>query len=111
MSSALIFSVDYASLRKLYGNSVLIRPLEMCGLYKCRMKDIGRPKATVAAEFVMQRVQGTVVTAHQCYIQDKEEDFYRQFDIVIGAWGPASHRRCFSDDVGTRLVSQVLLSP
>merc|ERR1719362_2529827 len=44
-----------------------------------RQKDVGRFKAEVAAEFINQRVPGTNVTPHNCKIQEKHEDFYRQF--------------------------------
>ena len=40
-------------------------------------------QAEVAAEFINKRVHGTKVTAHNCKIQDKDEDFYRQFHLVI----------------------------
>ena len=37
----------------------------------------------MAAEFINQRVPGTNVTAHNCKIQEKDEDFYRQFHLII----------------------------
>ena len=48
-----------------------------------RKADVGRPKATVAAEFVMKRVAGVTVTPHYCPIQDKDEDWYRQFQVIV----------------------------
>ena len=37
----------------------------------CRMRDVGRPKAEVAAERIMERVQGFTVTPHFGRIEDK----------------------------------------
>lgn len=48
-----------------------------------RRKDIGKPKAEVAAEFINNRISGCHVKPHFCKIQDFDEDFYRQFNIVI----------------------------
>lgn len=48
-----------------------------------REKDIGRPKAVVAAEFISSRLPGVNVRAHHGKIQDKSADFYREFSIVI----------------------------
>ncbi|KAG0035451.1 hypothetical protein BGZ81_007997 [Podila clonocystis] len=48
-----------------------------------RRADVGRPKAVTAAAFVNKRVQGVTVTPHYCKIQDKDEDFYREFAIII----------------------------
>ncbi|KAF9576261.1 hypothetical protein EC968_009823 [Mortierella alpina] len=48
-----------------------------------RRADVGKPKAVTAAEFINKRVQGVTVTPHYCKIQDKDEDFYQQFALVI----------------------------
>ena len=48
-----------------------------------RKSDVGRPKATVAAEFIMKRVSGVTVEAHHCPIQEKDPDWYRQFQVIV----------------------------
>ncbi|KAM7217407.1 putative NEDD8-activating enzyme E1 catalytic subunit [Rhypophila decipiens] len=48
-----------------------------------RQSDVGKSKAEVAAKFVMNRVKGVTITPHNCKIQDKDEDFYMQFQIVV----------------------------
>uniref|UniRef100_A0A8C1EKE5 NEDD8-activating enzyme E1 catalytic subunit n=1 Tax=Cyprinus carpio carpio TaxID=630221 RepID=A0A8C1EKE5_CYPCA len=48
-----------------------------------RPKDVGRPKAEVAADFVNGRVPGCNVVPHFKKIQDLDETFYRQFHIVV----------------------------
>ena len=48
-----------------------------------RQKDVGSAKATVAAEFVMKRVPSCKINAYVGKIQDKDEDYYMQFNIVI----------------------------
>lgn len=48
-----------------------------------RKADVGRPKATVAAEFIMKRVSGVSVEAHHCPIQDKDAEWYRQFQVIV----------------------------
>lgn len=48
-----------------------------------RRSDVGKPKAVVAAEFIMKRVKGVKVTPYFGKIQDKDEEYYMQFGLVI----------------------------
>ncbi|XP_071228377.1 NEDD8-activating enzyme E1 catalytic subunit-like isoform X6 [Salvelinus alpinus] len=48
-----------------------------------RTKDVGRPKADVAADFINGRVPGCQVVPHFNKIQDFDESFYRQFHIIV----------------------------
>jgi ubiquitin-activating enzyme E1 C len=58
-----------------------------------RMKDVSRAKAEVAAEFIMQRVPGCIVHPYVGKIQDKDEDFYRQFNLIISGLDNIEARR------------------
>ncbi|KZT51078.1 hypothetical protein CALCODRAFT_521596 [Calocera cornea HHB12733] len=58
-----------------------------------RPKDVGKPKAIVAAEFVMSRVPGTKVTPYFGKIQDKDESYYMQFNLVICGLDSVEARR------------------
>nr|POF19895.1 isoform 2 of nedd8-activating enzyme e1 catalytic subunit [Quercus suber] len=48
-----------------------------------REKDVGKAKATVAAEFVMRRVPSCKITPYVGKIQDRDEDYYMQFNLII----------------------------
>ncbi|KAK9833657.1 hypothetical protein WJX74_002065 [Apatococcus lobatus] len=48
-----------------------------------RLKDVGKPKAEVAAAAINQRVAGVHVTPHFCRIEEKPLEFYQQFQIII----------------------------
>ncbi|BDD60836.1 hypothetical protein MAP00_005932 [Monascus purpureus] len=48
-----------------------------------RQSDIGKPKAEVAAAFVEKRVKGVKITPYVGKIQDKDEDYYMQFKIIV----------------------------
>ncbi|KAJ3194290.1 hypothetical protein HK101_003060 [Irineochytrium annulatum] len=58
-----------------------------------RYKDVGRPKAEVAAEFVMKRVAGCTVVPFFGKIQDKDEEYYSQFSIIICGLDSVEARR------------------
>ncbi|ORY36865.1 hypothetical protein BCR33DRAFT_754749 [Rhizoclosmatium globosum] len=58
-----------------------------------RYKDVGKSKAEVAAEFIMKRVPGCVVTPYYGKIQDKDEEYYSQFQIVICGLDSVEARR------------------
>ncbi|KAI1461594.1 hypothetical protein F4805DRAFT_453479 [Annulohypoxylon moriforme] len=48
-----------------------------------RKDDVGKFKAEVAAKFVEKRVKGVKITPHNCRIQEFDEEFYMQFQIVV----------------------------
>lgn len=54
-----------------------------CPLVCRRAADVGKAKASVAAERIMQRVRGVRVTPHFCRIEDKDPSFYREFNIIV----------------------------
>ena len=60
-----------------------IDPSNLNRQFLFRPGDVGKPKATVAAERIMQRVHGVQVTAHVGMIQDKPLDFYRNFHVIV----------------------------
>ena len=49
----------------------------------CRLKDVGKPKAEVAAQKIKSRVAGVQVTPHFCRIEDKPIEFYEEFHVII----------------------------
>lgn len=55
--------------------------------------DVGKPKATVAAEFVMKRVPGVTVTPYFGKIQDHPPSFYGSFQIIIAGLDSIAARR------------------
>ncbi|VDN58235.1 unnamed protein product [Dracunculus medinensis] len=68
-----------------------------------REKDVGKSKAEVAAAFINERIGDCNVIAHYCKIQDKDDDFYRNFDIVISGLDSVVARRWLN----AKLVSLV----
>lgn len=58
-----------------------------------RKEDVGKPKAEVAAEFIRKRVPGVNITARFCKIQDMDEDYYRQFNMIVAGLDSIEARR------------------
>ncbi|KAG8527017.1 uncharacterized protein KY384_008446 [Bacidia gigantensis] len=48
-----------------------------------READVGKPKAEIAAAFVEKRVKGAVITPYNGKIQDKDEEYYKQFNVIV----------------------------
>ncbi|XP_046406614.1 NEDD8-activating enzyme E1 catalytic subunit-like isoform X2 [Ischnura elegans] len=58
-----------------------------------RLKDVGRPKAEVASEFIMKRVAGCSVKPYYNKIQDFDQEFYQSFNLVICGLDSIAARR------------------
>lgn len=58
-----------------------------------RESDVGKSKAEVAAAFVEKRVKGVKITPYNGKIQDKDEDYYMQFKMVICGLDSVEARR------------------
>ncbi len=54
---------------------------------------MGKFKATVAAEFVMKRVPGVKITPYTEPIQSYDEEFYKQFQLVVAGLDNIEARR------------------
>jgi ubiquitin-activating enzyme E1 C len=48
-----------------------------------RASDVGSYKAEVAAKFVEKRVKGVKITPYCGKIQDKDEEYYMQFGMIV----------------------------
>lgn len=58
-----------------------------------RESDVGKSKAEVAAAFVEKRAKGVKITPYNGKIQDKDEDYYMQFKMVICGLDSVEARR------------------
>eukprot|EP00971_Amphidinium_carterae_P011830 233104-Amphidinium_carterae.1 len=60
-----------------------------------RQNDVGKAKAEVAASFINKRCghMGVKVTPYCCKIQEKDESFYRQFNIIVAGLDNIGARR------------------
>jgi len=58
-----------------------------------RLKDVGKPKATVAAEFINKRCPWMNVTPHFGKIQDFDAEFYQSFRCIISGLDNVEARR------------------
>ncbi|CAB4384804.1 hypothetical protein RhiirA5_363412 [Rhizophagus irregularis] len=58
-----------------------------------RPSDVGKPKAKVAAEFIMKRATDVKVTYYHGKIQDKDDDYYLGFQLIICGLDSVDARR------------------
>lgn len=68
-----------------------------------RKDDVGQPKAVVAAAFINKRITGCNVVPHFCKIQDKKDEFYFGFDIIIAGLDSIDARRWINCTLVRRL--------
>uniref|UniRef100_A0A7S3JQ98 NEDD8-activating enzyme E1 catalytic subunit n=1 Tax=Aureoumbra lagunensis TaxID=44058 RepID=A0A7S3JQ98_9STRA len=58
-----------------------------------RASDVGKAKAQVAARFINERVYGVHVTPYIGKVQEKDADFYRQFNLIVSGLDNVEARR------------------
>ncbi|PSN69797.1 hypothetical protein BS50DRAFT_519204 [Corynespora cassiicola Philippines] len=68
-----------------------------------RQADVGKYKAEVAAKFVEKRVKGVQITPYCGKIQDKDEEYYMQFMMIVCGLDSIEARRW----INATLVSMV----
>lgn len=68
-----------------------------------RENDVGKPKADTAAAFVMKRIKGVTITPHNCRIQDIDDEFYQECDMIICGLDSIEARRW----INAKLISLV----
>ncbi|WFC97761.1 hypothetical protein MYAM1_000480 [Malassezia yamatoensis] len=68
-----------------------------------RESDVGQSKATTAAKFVEKRVAGVEITPYHGKIQDRDTEYYMQFNLVICGLDSVEARRW----INAKLVEMV----
>ena len=68
-----------------------------------RNSDVGRPKAEVAAEFIMNRIPTCHVTPYHTKIQNFDREFYSDFGVIVAGLDNVEARRWLNN----MLVSMV----
>ena len=58
-----------------------------------RKADVGKYKSHVAGAFVMNRVQGVTINSHTEPVQNFDEDFFKEFQIIIAGLDNVEARR------------------
>ena len=71
----------------------------------CRMKDVGKSKADIAAERVMARIEGVKVTPHFCRIEEKPLEFFQDFHIWVLGLDSLDARR-YMNQIACSLLGQ-----
>eukprot|EP01001_Neometanema_parovale_P005169 NODE_1812_length_1596_cov_102.105227_g1726_i0.p1 GENE.NODE_1812_length_1596_cov_102.105227_g1726_i0~~NODE_1812_length_1596_cov_102.105227_g1726_i0.p1 ORF type:complete len:472 (+),score=113.62 NODE_1812_length_1596_cov_102.105227_g1726_i0:65-1417(+) len=69
-----------------------------------RHDDIGKSKADTAAKFVMKRVPGVQITPHFGPIEEKDDEFYLQFNVVILGLDSLKARSWINDKICSLMV-------
>ena len=76
-----------------------------------RNDDIDKSKSEVAAAFINNRFPHVKVTAHHCPIQDKNDEFFKSFHVVILGLDSILARRWINEKYATLAKYQVVDDP